>query len=91
MGHDLLVGNGAVAHGLKEMADNVRAGGVEDLGTLVDAGEFEDIFDNLVLLVILVFVKGWEPSIAILGTLQPRISPLDFFAVEMLFSRPFEP
>lgn len=61
------------------MSNNIRAGGIEDFSTTVDAGELEDPFDSGILVVVFVFVECRETSVVVLVALQPRVSPVYLF------------
>lgn len=51
------------------MSNNISTRRVKYLGALVNPGDLENELNEFILLIILVLVESWEPTIIVLSTL----------------------
>jgi hypothetical protein len=63
------------------MSNNIGTRWVKDLCAFVDACNLEDVLDQLVLVIVFVFVEGWESSVIILRAFEPSVGSVDFLGV----------
>lgn len=71
--HNLMILQISLAHCLKEMANYIGTGGIENLRTFINFRQFEDAFDKLILVIVFVFIKGGKSSIPVLIASKPFV------------------